>query len=162
MSPKDDWIRGRSLSCHRRVHLQSVISFIRGSIVVILLGSHCIPEQQITLCIPNLNGYTHEVDSPNLSTVVLAICGRSASDLRLLGISGHPPNMVTSVNPGPRLKAAALCSYLDWRLGALTCTINQHSRHPSLHPLTLKQHAAMHIMTPVHLIKWYCTANNTI
>ena len=49
VAPKDDRIRGRSLSCHRRVHLQSVISFIRGSIVVILLGSHCIPEQQITL-----------------------------------------------------------------------------------------------------------------
>ena len=75
---------------------------------MILLGSHCIPEQQITLCIHNLNGYTHEVDSPNLSTVVLAICGKSAADLELLGHSGHPPNMVTSVNPALGLKAAAL------------------------------------------------------
>ena len=65
----------------------------------------------------------HEVDSPNLSTVVLAICGRSASDLKLLENSGHPPNMVTSVNPGPRLKAAALCKIRDWRLGTSTCII---------------------------------------
>ena len=62
----------------------------------------------------------HEVDSPNLSTVVLAICGKSAEDLNLLGTSGHPPNMVTSVNPGPRLKAAALCQHRDWSLGTLT------------------------------------------
>ena len=56
----------------------------------------------------SLNDNTHEVDSPNLTTVVLAICGRSAADWELLGHSGHPPNMVTSVTPELRLKAAAL------------------------------------------------------
>ena len=50
--------------------------------------------------------HTHEVYSPNLSTVVLAI-GESA------GNSGHPPNMVTSVIPGLRRKAAALWEDLD-------------------------------------------------
>ena len=48
------------------------------------------------------------LDSPNRSTVVLAICGASASLLNLLGHRGHPPNRMTSHNPGDTPKAVAL------------------------------------------------------
>ena len=63
------------------------------------------------------------MSSPNLSTVVLDICGRSVADFALLGHSGHPPNKVTSVEDGLRLKAVALCQHLGCRLGTMTCTI---------------------------------------
>ena len=51
----------------------------------------------------------NEVYSPNLSTVVLAMGVMSALHMKLLGHSEYPPNKVTSVRTGLRLKAVALC-----------------------------------------------------
>ena len=63
----------------------------------------------------------NEVYSPNLSTVVLAMGVMSASDLKLLGHSEYPPNKVTSVSSGLRLKAVALCEHLDWSMEQNQC-----------------------------------------
>lgn len=63
----------------------------------------------------------NEVDSPNRSTVVLAIGGRLSPDLKLPGHSQNPPNMVTSIRLGPRLIASLLCEHLEWSLGSRTC-----------------------------------------
>ena len=46
--------------------------------------------------------------SPNSSTVVSASFGRASSDF-LHSHFGHPPNMVTCVRPGPKLKAVTVC-----------------------------------------------------
>jgi hypothetical protein len=55
-----------------------------------------------------MTDHTHEVDSPNVSIAVKAICGRSAAVLKLLGHTGHPPNIVTSVSSVVIMEAAAL------------------------------------------------------
>ena len=50
--------------------------------------------------------------SPKSSTVVLATFCRASSDFPHSHL-GHPPNMVTCVCPGPKLKAVAVCHIRD-------------------------------------------------
>ena len=66
---------------------------------------------------------TKKGDSPNLSTVVSARHESSSAS----GTLRSPPNMVTSVTLGERLRAVALCAHLGCRLGTLTCK-NQHNQ----------------------------------